>query len=136
MCATSSPDLATPYDKPERLYPDGMIVRLLTDPVALERTSFTPQQMDDIQEFARRVGKGLDKVVGHPEHQRQFVDALDVGVGFAVEAGKKVIHAQCALADEPEKFGISSISTPSPCPTRSSAAGDGLPSPPSRPPCP
>lgn len=83
----------------------------------LERTSFTPQQMNSIKEFAKRVGAGLAQVQGRPAHQRQIVEALDVRVVFAVEKGDKVIYAQCALCDEPEKFGIPSITTRSPCPT-------------------
>jgi len=76
----------------------------------LERRTLTPRQIKNIYGFAERIGRGLELAETEPAYKREIIEALDVRAIFAEENGQKVIYVQCVLEDEPEKFGIPSIS--------------------------
>jgi len=76
----------------------------------LETRNLTPKQIKSIYGFAERVGKGLQRAETDPAYKREIIEALDVRVVFAIENGQKVVYVQCVLDDEPERFGIPSIS--------------------------
>ncbi|MGA7193601.1 MAG: recombinase family protein [Anaerolineales bacterium] len=84
---------------------------------ALERATLTPKQIENIYEFAKRIRKGLNSAQNDPSYKRQIIDALDVRVIFAIENHEKVVYTQCVLDNGPERIGVPSTITPSPCPT-------------------
>ena len=76
----------------------------------LENKTLTPKQIKNIYEFAKSIGKGLQLADNDPAYKREIIEALDVRATFAVENGQKVVYVHCVLDDNPEKFGIPSIS--------------------------
>lgn len=66
----------------------------------LETRTLTDAQISTMQEFALRVGQGLDKVERDFESQRQLVELLDLRVTLNVEDNQRVAYAQCMLGDE------------------------------------
>lgn len=65
----------------------------------IEDHTLSPQQIQNIYEFAASIGESLDAADQDFHKRRSIVDALDVRVVLTVENGEKVIYAQCALDD-------------------------------------
>jgi len=78
----------------------------------LENKTLTPKQIKNIYGFAKSIGKGLQLAETDPAYKREIIEALDVRAIFAVENSQKVVYVQCVLDEEPERFGIPSISRP------------------------
>ena len=66
----------------------------------LEARALTDEQISNVQEFAVRVGRGLDEVEQDYEVQRRLVELLDVRVILNAEDGQRVAYARCMLGDD------------------------------------
>ena len=70
----------------------------------IEEQTLSPHQIEDIHEFARKIGAGLAEADQDFRRKRAIVDALDVRVVLSVEEGEKVVYAQCTLGEEEFKL--------------------------------
>src|SRR5690606_5533327 len=66
---------------------------------AIEDQILSPQQIENIYEFAANIGDALEEADQDFNHRRAIVDALDVRVILTIEDGEKIVYAQCALDD-------------------------------------
>ncbi len=64
---------------------------------ALERATLTPQQIENIHDFAREVSKGIETAQNNSAYQRQLIETLNVQVTFAMEGDEKVFYTKCVL---------------------------------------
>jgi len=67
---------------------------------AIDERVITPEQIEDIHEFAAKVREGLAYADGDFAAKRAIVDALDLRVILTIENGEKIIYAECALGQE------------------------------------
>jgi hypothetical protein len=60
----------------------------------------TPGQIQSLQEFAAKVGRGLDLAEADFQTRRRIVEDLDVRARLCVEDGVKVIRASAIVHPE------------------------------------
>ena len=65
----------------------------------LDASALTEEQVQGVQQFAARVGQGLESA--DFETRRRVIEALDVTVTLAVENGQRVAYARCLLGSQP-----------------------------------
>ena len=70
----------------------------------IEEQTVSPNQIENIFEFANKISAGLEAADQDFHHKREIVDALDVRVVLTVEDGEKVVYAQCTLGEEEFKL--------------------------------
>jgi len=61
----------------------------------LQQTAIPDARIEEIEEFCRQVGEGLDKASF--EDKQQILDFLDVRGKLAVEDGQKVVYVRCVI---------------------------------------
>lgn len=61
---------------------------------------YSPQQIENIHEFARKVSANLDNAEHSFKAKRAIIDALDVHVILTVENDEKIVYAQCTLGED------------------------------------
>ena len=67
----------------------------------LETVTLNDDQIVTIEEFAKKVVKGLDKAEGDFKTRRQIIDLLDVRATLAIEDGQKVAYVRCLVDKSP-----------------------------------
>ena len=87
----------------------------------LEARVLTDEQISNVQEFAVRVGRGLDGVEQDYEVQRRLVELLDVRVILNAEGGQRVAYARCMLGDDALSLPSRGNGTSRRCPLPSAA---------------
>jgi hypothetical protein len=63
----------------------------------LEARTLTPGEIQSLQDFAAKVGQGLEVADTDFETRRRVIEYLDVQTTLTVEDGQKVAYAQCIL---------------------------------------
>jgi site-specific DNA recombinase len=66
----------------------------------LEAQLLTEKQIQSIQEFAAKVGEGLEAIGDDFDTKRRIIEELDVWATLSVEDGQKVVYVRCMLGDE------------------------------------
>lgn len=73
----------------------------------LEAQTLTKQQVCTLQDFAVKIGKGLEAIEADFEARRYIIEVLDTRATLAVEDGEKIVYASCNLGE-----GVLSVSSP------------------------
>lgn len=70
--------------------------------IHLEAQTLTAEQIQTIQEFAERMGKGLIAADADENFQsrRRIIEELNVQAILAIEGDEKIVHASCILEEE------------------------------------
>jgi site-specific DNA recombinase len=69
-----------------------------TDLVAhLKARTLTPDQIQSLQAFAAKVGRGLDLAEADFDTRRRIIEELNVRATLTIEDGQRVIYASCIL---------------------------------------
>ena len=95
----------------------------------LNEQTLTPEQIQNIYDFALRISRGLEQAESNPDIQRNLIASLELKAKLVIENGEKVVYAECVLGEN--SFGLSSVSkcngkgrTPAPwLPPRSQTTG-------------
>jgi hypothetical protein len=89
----------------------------------LDASVLTDEQVQGVQQFAAKVGKGLESA--DFETRRRVIEALDVTVTLAIEDGEKIAYGRCLLGTQP--LSVASMTSHSPVPAPGSARSPGPP---------
>jgi hypothetical protein len=66
----------------------------------LETQALSAGQIQSIQEFAAKVGEGLETIGDDFEAKRRIIDTLDVWVTVNVEDEQKIAYARCMIGED------------------------------------
>jgi hypothetical protein len=66
----------------------------------LEARTLTPGQIQSLQDFTAKVGRGLDLAEADFQIKRRIIEDLDVRATLTVENGQRVIYASCILGEK------------------------------------
>ena len=66
----------------------------------IEGRLLTDEQLQTIQDFAAKVGRGLELAEADFATRRRLIETLDVWATLTVEDGEKVIYARCMLGED------------------------------------
>lgn len=75
----------------------------------IERDTLTDEQIQDIETYIEKIGKGLELANANFPARRKIIELLDVEVILAVEDGKKVAYVQCKLLEGEKRLSLSSL---------------------------
>jgi len=81
----------------------------------LEAHALTDEQISNVQEFAVRVGHGLDELEQDCEAQRRLIELLDVKVTLNTDGDQRVAYAQCMLGNDALSFSSRGSGISLPC---------------------
>jgi hypothetical protein len=66
----------------------------------LEARTLTPDQIQSLQDFAAKVGRGLDLAASDFQTKRRIIEDLNVTATLAVEDGQMIAYVSCILGED------------------------------------